>query len=115
MRLPDAQPRAWLQEMRITRCASAAADSEVPAPARAVYSFCNCTSRTPPPPPLHTLSIDTPAVIMRVSDLFRGHNNLILGFNAFLPPGYKILQKSGVAAAAAATVTVPVTLHCDSH
>jgi hypothetical protein len=35
-------------------------------------------------------SIDTPGVIHRVSELFKGHNNLILGFNAFLPSGYKI-------------------------
>ena len=34
--------------------------------------------------------IDTPGVIKRVSELFKGHNNLILGFNTFLPPGYKI-------------------------
>ena len=34
--------------------------------------------------------IDTPGVIMRVSDLFRGYNNLILGFNTFLPDGFKI-------------------------
>ncbi|KAM9930130.1 hypothetical protein OXX59_000735 [Metschnikowia pulcherrima] len=35
-------------------------------------------------------SIDTPGVIDRVSSLFRGHPNLIQGFNTFLPPGYKI-------------------------
>jgi len=35
-------------------------------------------------------SIDTPGVIERVSTLFRGHPNLIIGFNTFLPPGYKI-------------------------
>lgn len=35
-------------------------------------------------------SIDTPGVIDRVSTLFRGHPNLIQGFNTFLPPGYKI-------------------------
>jgi paired amphipathic helix protein Sin3a len=35
-------------------------------------------------------TIDTPGVIARVSDLFRGHTSLILGFNTFLPPGYKI-------------------------
>ena len=29
-------------------------------------------------------------MIKRVSDLFKGHNSLILGFNTFLPPGYKI-------------------------
>jgi len=34
--------------------------------------------------------IDTPGVIARVSELFKGHKNLILGFNTFLPPGYKI-------------------------
>ena len=40
------------------------------------------------PPPL--LSIDTPGVISRVSNLFRGHPDLIVGFNTFLPPGFKI-------------------------
>ncbi|XP_076323407.1 paired amphipathic helix protein Sin3a-like [Tachypleus tridentatus] len=35
-------------------------------------------------------SIDTPGVIQRVSNLFRGHPELIIGFNTFLPPGYKI-------------------------
>lgn len=35
-------------------------------------------------------SIDTTEVIRRVSDLFSGHNDLILGFNTFLPPGYQI-------------------------
>lgn len=35
-------------------------------------------------------SIDTPGVIDRVSSLFRGHPNLITGFNTFLPPGYRI-------------------------
>jgi paired amphipathic helix protein Sin3a len=35
-------------------------------------------------------SIDTPGVIQRVSNLFKGHNDLIEGFNTFLPPGYKI-------------------------
>lgn len=29
-------------------------------------------------------------MISRVSYLFRGHNNLIQGFNTFLPPGYRI-------------------------
>lgn len=36
------------------------------------------------------LSIDTPGVIGRVSELFAGHPNLIQGFNTFLPPGYRI-------------------------
>lgn len=36
-------------------------------------------------------TIDTPGVIARVSDLFKGHDDLILGFNTFLPPGYKIV------------------------
>ncbi|ODV79450.1 uncharacterized protein CANTADRAFT_51875 [Suhomyces tanzawaensis NRRL Y-17324] len=35
-------------------------------------------------------SIDTPGVIDRVSTLFKGHPNLIQGFNTFLPPGYRI-------------------------
>ncbi|KAL2918180.1 hypothetical protein HK105_202107 [Polyrhizophydium stewartii] len=35
-------------------------------------------------------AIDTPGVIERVSNLFRGHPNLIMGFNTFLPPGYRI-------------------------
>mmetsp|Transcript_25802 Transcript_25802/g.51378 ORF Transcript_25802/g.51378 Transcript_25802/m.51378 type:complete len:834 (-) Transcript_25802:50-2551(-) len=37
--------------------------------------------------------IDTPGVIKRVSNLFRGYNKLILGFNTFLPDGYKIELK----------------------
>eukprot|EP00171_Calliarthron_tuberculosum_P013046 IDg13046t1 len=36
-------------------------------------------------------TIDTTEVIVRVSQLFSGHEKLILGFNRFLPPGYKIL------------------------
>uniref|UniRef100_A0A1B6C0M8 Paired amphipathic helix protein Sin3a n=1 Tax=Clastoptera arizonana TaxID=38151 RepID=A0A1B6C0M8_9HEMI len=39
-------------------------------------------------------SIDTPGVIERVSTLFTGHPDLIVGFNTFLPPGYKIEIKS---------------------
>lgn len=35
-------------------------------------------------------SLDTPGVIIRVATLFRGHSNLIVGFNAFLPHGYRI-------------------------
>ncbi|KAJ3130062.1 Transcriptional regulatory protein sin3 [Nowakowskiella sp. JEL0407] len=35
-------------------------------------------------------SIDTPGVIQRVSSLFRQHPQLIMGFNTFLPPGYRI-------------------------
>ncbi|GMP94299.1 hypothetical protein CsSME_00043802 [Camellia sinensis var. sinensis] len=34
--------------------------------------------------------IDTAGVILRVKDLFKGHRDLILGFNAFLPKGYEI-------------------------
>ncbi|XP_073448978.1 paired amphipathic helix protein Sin3b [Aquarana catesbeiana] len=41
-------------------------------------------------------SIDTPGVIRRVSQLFHDHPDLMLGFNAFLPLGYKIeLPKNG--------------------
>lgn len=35
-------------------------------------------------------TVDTPGVIVRVSKLFQGYNNLILGFNTFLPEGHKI-------------------------
>ena len=35
-------------------------------------------------------TIDTQKVIERVSRLFHGHQTLILGFNTFLPQGYKI-------------------------
>lgn len=34
--------------------------------------------------------IDTSGVIMRVKELFKGHRELILGFNTFLPKGYEI-------------------------
>lgn len=45
-----------------------------------------------------TNSIDTPGVINRVSQLFHGHPDLVLGFNAFLPPGYRIeIPKNGMA------------------
>jgi paired amphipathic helix protein Sin3a len=39
---------------------------------------------------LFSISIDTQEVINRVSTLFHGHPDLIVGFNTFLPPGYKI-------------------------
>lgn len=51
--------------------------------------------------PLPTLvllcsSIDTPGVIRRVSQLFHEHPDLIVGFNAFLPLGYRIdIPKNG--------------------
>lgn len=35
-------------------------------------------------------AIDTPGVIGRVSQLFKGNPSLISGFNTFLPPGYRI-------------------------
>jgi hypothetical protein len=34
--------------------------------------------------------IDTPGLIHRVSELFKGHPDLITGFNTFLSPGFKI-------------------------
>jgi len=37
-----------------------------------------------------THQIDTPGVIRRVSNLFHGNKRLVLGFNTFLPEGYKI-------------------------
>nr|CAG4708643.1 unnamed protein product [Naegleria fowleri] len=38
--------------------------------------------------------IDTPGVIQKVSELFKNHSHLILGFNSFLPPGYKIVLEN---------------------
>ncbi|KHN13457.1 Paired amphipathic helix protein Sin3-like 3 [Glycine soja] len=35
--------------------------------------------------------IDTIGVMERVEELFKGHKDLILGFNTFLPKGYKII------------------------
>ena len=34
--------------------------------------------------------INTVGVIARVKELFKGHHNLILGFNTFLPKDYEI-------------------------
>uniref|UniRef100_A0A0N4ZU68 HDAC_interact domain-containing protein n=1 Tax=Parastrongyloides trichosuri TaxID=131310 RepID=A0A0N4ZU68_PARTI len=34
--------------------------------------------------------IDTPAVIKKVADLFKGYPYLVVGFNAFLPTGYQV-------------------------
>ena len=34
--------------------------------------------------------INIVGVIARVKELFKGHRNLILGFNTFLPKGYEI-------------------------
>jgi paired amphipathic helix protein Sin3a len=49
-----------------------------------VYVSCRCRSS------LTRRSIDTPGVIEKVSTLFHGHKDLIVGFNTFLPPGYKV-------------------------
>jgi len=38
-------------------------------------------------------TIDTPGVIKKVSELFRGYRRLILGFNTFLPEGHKICNE----------------------
>ncbi|KAI5118376.1 hypothetical protein M0805_005842 [Coniferiporia weirii] len=51
--------------------------------------------------------IDTPGVIERVSSLFRGHNDLIQGFNTFLPPGYRIECSRNALEATTITVTTP--------
>lgn len=40
-------------------------------------------------------SIDTPRVINRIITLFQGRRELILGFNTFLPPGFKIRLAEG--------------------
>jgi hypothetical protein len=34
--------------------------------------------------------VDKPVLIAKITKLFRGYNNLILGFNVFVPDGYKI-------------------------
>jgi len=44
---------------------------------------------------LKAQKVDTIGVINRVRRLFHGHNNMILGFNTFLPNGYKIELKEG--------------------
>jgi paired amphipathic helix protein Sin3a len=55
-------------------------------------------------------SIDTPGVIGRVSNLFKGHPDLIMGFNTFLPPGYKIEVVTSDSTQHTVTVTGPATL-----
>ncbi|KAJ8924461.1 hypothetical protein NQ315_007258 [Exocentrus adspersus] len=53
-------------------------------------------------------SIDTPGVIQRVSNLFKGYPELIVGFNTFLPPGYKIeVQRSDQGYAFQVSVSMP--------
>ena len=42
-------------------------------------------NHVPLPPPSRDRRIDTAGVILKVKDLFRGHPDLILGFNTFLP------------------------------
>ncbi|XP_076284809.1 SIN3 transcription regulator family member A isoform X4 [Lasioglossum baleicum] len=63
-------------------------------------------------------SIDTPGVITRVSHLFKGHPELIVGFNTFLPPGYKIeVQANEQGYAFQVSVSIPsptptLSQHC---
>lgn len=53
-------------------------------------------------------SIDTPGVITRVSNLFKGFPDLIVGFNTFLPPGYKIeVQKNDQGYAFSVSLSMP--------
>ncbi|XP_048480460.1 paired amphipathic helix protein Sin3a isoform X5 [Plutella xylostella] len=53
-------------------------------------------------------TIDTPGVITRVSNLFKGHPELIVGFNTFLPPGYKIeVQSNGQSYVIQVSVSMP--------
>ncbi|XP_057664954.1 paired amphipathic helix protein Sin3b isoform X1 [Diorhabda carinulata] len=53
-------------------------------------------------------SIDTPGVITRVSNLFKGFPELIVGFNTFLPPGYKIeVQRNDQGYAFQVSVSMP--------
>ena len=84
--------------------------------ARPSYPIPPCALPAPytRPLPVASFSIDTPGVIRRVSDLFRGHDSLILGFSVFLPPGYKIELGSTPppAAGAAVSATAPYASSC---
>lgn len=52
--------------------------------------------------------IDTPGVITRISNLFKDHPELIVGFNIFLPPGYKIeVQENEQGQAYQVSVSMP--------
>ncbi|XP_011177840.2 uncharacterized protein LOC105209234 isoform X2 [Zeugodacus cucurbitae] len=51
--------------------------------------------------------IDTPGVIQRVSTLFKGHTELIYGFNMFLPAGYKIEIHSDELGVSVPVVSMP--------
>lgn len=56
----------------------------------------------------YRFSIDTPGVIGRVSNLFKGYPELIVGFNTFLPSGYKIeVQSNDQGYAFQVSVSVP--------
>lgn len=59
-------------------------------------------------------SIDTPGVITRVSNLFKGHPELIVGFNTFLPPGYKIEVQSSESGGYSFQVSVSTPLSLSS-
>lgn len=60
-------------------------------------------------------NIDTPTVIERVTNLFKDHPELIVGFNAFLPPMYKIEMHPNDEVAAACQVLIPnKTTPCSS-
>lgn len=61
-----------------------------PTPPPVRFRLVFCPARDAPCRLLQAMAIDTPGVIRRVSSLFRGYNKLILGFNTFLPDGYKI-------------------------
>uniref|UniRef100_H2YZP3 Histone deacetylase interacting domain-containing protein n=1 Tax=Ciona savignyi TaxID=51511 RepID=H2YZP3_CIOSA len=56
-------------------------------------------------------SIDTPGVIARVSHLFNGHPDLIVGFNTFLPPGYKIEVSANDQVSVTGPNMIPQTIH----
>nr|CAG8500348.1 9542_t:CDS:10 [Entrophospora candida] len=52
-------------------------------------------------------AIDTPGVIDRVSNLFKGHPTLIQGFNTFLPSGYHIECSTNPLEPDLITITTP--------
>ena len=57
-------------------------------------------------------TIDTSEVIRRVSSLFQGHRELILGFNTFLPPGYRIELRGDPVAGGVTGFSTPGGVFC---
>lgn len=78
---------ALLAASSTARQGPAAAAAHPPSGPRSVHSSRTRTHphRSPPQNPASPPRIDTTGVIQRVKQLFKGHRELILGFNTFLP------------------------------